>query len=41
MTDLSAESGRGLMLTQALAAEFGYRLIEGGTAGKIVWALLK
>jgi two-component sensor histidine kinase len=39
--DLHAESGRGLMLTQALAAELGCRRSENGTTGKVVWALLK
>ncbi|WP_222722724.1 ATP-binding protein [Actinomadura alba] len=39
--DLYAESGRGLMLTQALAAEFGCWRSENGGTGKILWALLK
>jgi anti-sigma regulatory factor (Ser/Thr protein kinase) len=39
--DLYAESGRGLMLIRALAAEFGYWRSGTGETGKIVWALLK
>src|SRR5262245_59113389 len=36
--DLYAESGRGLLITQTLAAQWGYYPKEGG---KTVWALLK
>jgi len=36
--DLYATSGRGLMITQALSAEWGYEITNDG---KVVWALLK
>jgi anti-sigma regulatory factor (Ser/Thr protein kinase) len=36
--DLTAESGRGLLLVQTLSAEWGY-YTHDGQAGKIVWAL--
>lgn len=34
--DLSAERGRGLLISQALAAEFGHEIFE---TGKVVWAV--
>lgn len=35
--DLSAERGRGVMISQALAADFGHEIFE---TGKVIWALL-
>jgi hypothetical protein len=42
--DAYAESGRGLLITRALSAQCGYRLVGAdvrGPAGKVVWAALK
>jgi two-component sensor histidine kinase len=39
--DLLAESGRGLVITEALSAGCGYRVLDDNSEGKIVWALLR
>jgi hypothetical protein len=33
-----AESGRGLLMVEALSNRYGWYRLEGGTAGKVVWA---
>jgi hypothetical protein len=38
--DLDAESGRGLLLVEALCAEWGAYVPEDG-GGKVVWAVLE
>ena len=35
-----AESGRGLLMVEALSNRFGWYHLEGGTAGKVVWVEL-
>jgi len=35
------ESGRGLMLVEAISDQWGWCPLAGGTAGKVVWALLQ
>jgi Histidine kinase-like ATPase domain len=35
-----AESGRGLLMVEALSNRYGWHRLEGGTAGKVVWAEL-
>lgn len=35
--DISAERGRGVMISQALAANFGHEIFQ---TGKVVWAIL-
>jgi anti-sigma regulatory factor (Ser/Thr protein kinase) len=35
-----AESGRGLLMVEALSNRYGWYRLEGGTAGKVVWAEL-
>lgn len=37
--DLVAESGRGLLLMEALVTRWGFELLD--TGGKIVWAVIK
>lgn len=36
-TDENAESGRGLLLVEALCADWGWHLPAGGSKGKWVW----
>ncbi len=36
-----AESGRGLLMVEALSDRYGWYPLEGGTAGKVVWAVLR
>jgi anti-sigma regulatory factor (Ser/Thr protein kinase) len=36
-----AESGRGLLMVEALSDQYGWYPIEGGTAAKVVWAVLR
>jgi anti-sigma regulatory factor (Ser/Thr protein kinase) len=36
-----ALSGRGLLMVEALSDRYGWYPLEGGTAGKAVWAVLK
>jgi anti-sigma regulatory factor (Ser/Thr protein kinase) len=36
--DLFATNGRGLIITQALSADWGYEIVS---AGKVVWAVFK
>jgi anti-sigma regulatory factor (Ser/Thr protein kinase) len=35
------ESGRGLMLVEAISSRFGWHRPEDGTPGKVVWAVLR
>jgi anti-sigma regulatory factor (Ser/Thr protein kinase) len=35
-----AESGRGLLMVEALSNRYGWYRLDGGTAGKVVWAEL-
>ena len=35
-----AESGRGLLMVEALSNRYGWYRLEGGSAGKVVWAEL-
>lgn len=35
-----AESGRGLLMVEALSSRYGWYRLDGGTAGKVVWAEL-
>jgi anti-sigma regulatory factor (Ser/Thr protein kinase) len=36
-----AESGRGLLMVEALSDQYGWYPLEGGIAGKAVWAVLR
>lgn len=36
-----AENGRGLLMVEALSDRYGWYPLEGGTAGKVVWAVLR
>jgi anti-sigma regulatory factor (Ser/Thr protein kinase) len=36
-----ALSGRGLLMVEALSDRYGWYPLEGGTAGKVVWAVLR
>ena len=36
-----AESGRGLLMVQALSDRYGWFPLEGGAAAKVVWAVLR
>ena len=35
------ESGRGLLMVQALSDRYGWYPLQGGAAGKVVWAVLR
>lgn len=39
--DEEAESGRGLLLVEAISAQWGWYFPDGGIAGKVTWALLR
>jgi anti-sigma regulatory factor (Ser/Thr protein kinase) len=36
-----AENGRGLLMVESLSDRYGWYPLEGGTAGKVVWAVLR
>lgn len=39
--DTEAESGRGLLLVEALSAQWGWYFPDDGTPGKVTWALMR